>query len=459
MGHKMRRALGAAGLAAVLAVAAFVYAGPAAVRYSQAAELSGPYVSAVPTGQISLNTWNTVASFTADADVWAQSSATLAIHNGAVGDRVAIRANIGGALTYLGDAVMGNTQWTVNAATRQYPLDDGQVMAYQVRVTRSGSGMVTVQGGQAWWSTVPRAITPPPTTAAPTTAGPPPTTPVPTTPPPTTGPPSPDPNVWPNPATTGAPITVDLPVDSRCALNNDNEVIDAKHLTCTQRIAVNATGVSITNSVIDTALNNYSGGQGHTLAVTDSTIGHPGAGCGQGQEDFALGAEGLSLLRVEVYGTDGLRFSQVGPGTMSVRESYIAACSTLASLAHSDGLQGDGTTGGHTIIGNTFDMSAAESSTAAVGWLDFAAGPATVTGNLFYGYRNYGTFLSNTDPDTADKHVVDGNRFSPHASGITAHNRNDENQCARINWGADNRLATVDGNWNVSAGAAIPCNS
>jgi hypothetical protein len=255
---------------------------------------------------------------------------------------------------------------------------------------------------------------------------------------------------FPGPASTGAPTETGLDPDSRCALNTAGEVINGKRLTCATRISVNVTGVTIRNSVIESGLNNWSSSGNRTLTVEDSTIGTDSRGetC-VSSYDFALGAKGLTVRRAEIYGLDGLRLSETGTSVNLIEDSYIEVCSITG--AHSDGLQADGTTGGHTIRNNTFNMARATSMTAAVFWGDWAAGPATVTGNLFYGYRNFGTFMSK---DGGANHIVNGNRFQAGTGGV--HNRQD--MCPNINWGADNRTVTVNADFVVTAtGPAIPC--
>lgn len=249
---------------------------------------------------------------------------------------------------------------------------------------------------------------------------------------------------FPTPDTTGAKSST-LADDPRCTLNT-NEVLERKRLTCAQRIEVTATALTIRDSVIATGINNWSSSGGRTMLIEDTTVGSLDRCTAAG--DFAIGATGLTLRRVEVYGQDAVRISQVGAGVVLVEDSYLAACSVAGS--HSDGIQADGTTGGHTIRGNTIDMSKATSMTAAVFWGDFAAGPVTVKDNLVVGYRNWATFLASTG---GPNHTVDGNRFAPAAGGVT--NRGD--QCGHITWGGDNRLVTLSGFAVASTGAAVSC--
>jgi hypothetical protein len=437
---KLRWPITAAVAAVALTIALFLSGEAQYVPLQPMAGEGPPIVQTVGTDPIALNSYVDIAQVIVDADVWAQSSAMLSIHNGQVGDIITIRALVNGTPVWLGDTRMGQTQWTFASAVRQYPLDNGDVMKYQVRVTRSGSGTVQLNGGQAWWEYVARTTTPPPTTAAPTTAGPPPTTAPPTTEPPAS-------NVWPNPDNTGVPAGVTL-TDWTGGATLAPGTYDGYRFP--ERMTVgSAGGVIIDNSHLLEGIDNWTSEGGRGFHIEDSTLGSS-TSC---HDNFVLGSTDFTATRVEVYGDDGIRVSErgwtTGQDQITIQDSYIRPCNA-SSLSHSDGLQANGTDGPATVVHNTFDMRGAVAYTAGVYWENTYRG-GTITNNLFVGQGSSDYFGSSLGGSTGPLHVVQDNLYAAYGN----YNRGD--QCENITWGDNNRRATVDASYVVTPGVVVGC--
>ena len=430
--HVITGALATAALA--MAGALFVVSGQ-----TQAADVSTPTVVTVVPRDVALNAWHDVASFTAPGAVWAESTASLSIHNGLNNDLIQVRATVDGNLFWLGDFRMGQVNWTVAAATRQYELDPGDVMTYQVRVARSGTGNVRIERGHAWWTTQPRTVpTTPPVTAstAPTTA-------VPTTnPPPTSTPP---PGGFPTASTTGVPAGTTLTNDSDCTLENGTYV--ARRWNCLLNVTGNA--VVIRNSELLAGIG--SGPSTAAYTIEDSTIG-PASGC---NTDAALGHYNFTGRRIEIRNmADGVRSE--GPNIL-FEDSYMKLCQTAGS--HGDGLQGcdnppcGGLTTQTNVVfrHNTVDQPCCGGVTANVFWADNSSGGLRVENNLLIG----GGFTIRVYHFGGAENVVTGNRVVNNSWNF-GYGDNDCDTASNPNlmhW-VDNDLVTVDSGYSVTGTVA-----
>jgi hypothetical protein len=339
----------------------------AVVNPSKAADVSSPTVVNAAPRTIALNTWNDFATFTSPGAVWAESAATVSIHNGLANDSIQIRASVDGVLTWTGDFRMHNTNWTVPGAVRQYALEPGDVMTYQVRAGRSGTGNVTLAVAHAWWTTQPRTTptTPPPTT--PTTA--PPTT---TPPPPTT----PPPGAFPDESTTGHTGT--LTTAPNCTVEAGTTETGMQYNCPTLTVQA---GAKVDNGLINGQVRGS--GTGTRWVIEDSTIQQ--ATC-VGSEP-AVAYNNYTLTRVHIKGhNDGARVE--GPN-VTVEDSLIENC--FAEGGHADGIQvcpNPPCGGSSNVSGVVFDHNTVthpkRDSTGAIFIMDGAGGQ--YTNNLLMGY-------------------------------------------------------------------------
>lgn len=292
----------------------------------------------------------------------------------------------------------------------------------------TASCIAETQDAQGWTNTKCKTFGPvAPTTPAPTTAGPPPAL------------------VAANPSNTGVPDNVTLTNSAATSISGN-----VTGMRFSNRVTT-AAGTVITNSHFLQGINNYSSAGGNNFTITDSTLGSPSS-C---LNDFALGATDFSALRVEIYGSDGVRWSDRGANSAStygIKNSYIKSCATAP--AHGDGLQADYSQSSMVLEGNTWDMRNTN-STAGVFWGDGNTKPtgpgATLTGNLFLGGQ-YGTKMA-----SSSGHVLTGNYYAGEMVTGGQHHWNDGAFCNNISTWTNNRAATVNAAWEITPGAALAC--
>ena len=248
---------------------------------------------------------------------------------------------------------------------------------------------------------------------------------------------------WPTTATAGIPAGTTLKnCGGAATLATSNQIIDS--CTYTGDITVTGSNVTIQKSRIYGQV--WTSGNG-SFTLTDSEIG-PTSGCNGSN---ALGFENYTARRIYVHNFgDGVR---VSGDNVTFTDSLLVNCSNPGD--HADGVQGY--QGGNTITinHNTIDLRAAAPDVTSPIFFADGSTSCNCTNNLLMGG---GYSLRIHDDATPDKGpwVITGNRIVNGAwiyGPVLTTNTN----CATTNW-SDNRLVTIDGNYNVlTTGVIVNC--
>jgi len=247
---------------------------------------------------------------------------------------------------------------------------------------------------------------------------------------------------WPTAATTGVPGGTSLKsCGSNVTLSTSNQVIDG----CTYTGDVTVTGKNVTIQKSRIYGQVWTSGSG-SYTLLDSDIGPP-SGC---NSQTALGFGDYTARRVFIHNFgDGVR---VSGSNITFEDSFILLCSNPGD--HSDGVQGYQGGTNVTIRHNTIDQRPAKDVTSPIFFADNSEA-ATVTNNLLMG----GGYTLRIHDDFTPDHgpwVITGNRIVANSwNGGPVSTINTE--CSKTTW-TDNRLVTIDSNYNVlTTGALVNC--
>lgn len=245
---------------------------------------------------------------------------------------------------------------------------------------------------------------------------------------------------FPTPATTGVPLGTTLSTVSSVTLSTPGQVLDSKLVT--GDVTITASNVVIKNSEIRGRVNNQNG----SFTIQDSLVG-PTSGCTNIE---AVGYSNYTARRVYLRNVgDGFR---VSGSNVLVEDSFVMLCSKPGD--HSDGVQGYG--GGTNVIirHNTIDQRNAQDVTSPIFFADNSES-AIIQNNLLAG----GGYTLRLHDDFSPDHgpwEATGNRIVNGAwtgGPVLTTNTN----CATTTW-SDNRLVTIDSNYNVlTLGSTVSC--
>jgi hypothetical protein len=249
---------------------------------------------------------------------------------------------------------------------------------------------------------------------------------------------------YPTPACTGVPPGTALTtVNGDLTAGTNGQVIDGKLITGSLWIAAN--NVVVKNSRIYGAILNTNG---ESYTVSDSEIG-PLSGC---NGNVAMVYENNTATRLHIHNfSDGPR---VSGNNVTVQDSFINVCSNPGD--HADGIQGY--IGGTNVLvsHNTIDERGATAVTAPVFFADNSQS-ARVKNNLLagggYSLRLHDDFTPDHGPwEATGNRIV--NAAWLYGPALTT---NTECSAATMSW-SDNRLVTIDANYNVlTTGAQVNC--
>jgi len=250
---------------------------------------------------------------------------------------------------------------------------------------------------------------------------------------------------YPTPATTGVPAgTVLTNCGGSVTLSTAGQVADK--CLYTGDVEVTANNVIIRNSEIRGKIRRVNSG---SFTLEDSTVG-PTSGCSNA--DGQIQYSNYTARRVRLRNVaDGFR---VSGSNVLIEDSFVMLCSKPGD--HSDGIQGYGGGTNVTVRHNTIDQRQAPDATAPIFFADLSKA-ATVTNNLIMGGGYVLRIHDDNNPDVGPW-VITGNRivqgawmFGPVSTVNT--------QCtaSSMTW-SDNRLVTIDSNYNVlTTGSVVSC--
>jgi hypothetical protein len=196
----------------------------------------------------------------------------------------------------------------------------------------------------------------------------------------------------------------------------------------------------------------------YRVTVEDSVLGGLTSAFNGLTGEGVIGPGRYTIRRSELYGSDGFRVSAPqdgGPNDVLIEDNYFRANMPACDQGfHIDGVQGYG--GGQNVVvrHNTIDARGPCGVTGAVFFADDSES-ATVTNNLLLSAGYTLGIHDDHNPDVGPW-VITGNRIVSTGYGPAS---TTGTQCgaASMTW-SDNRLATVDGSYNVtSVGAVVPC--
>jgi hypothetical protein len=246
---------------------------------------------------------------------------------------------------------------------------------------------------------------------------------------------------WPTAATTGVPAGTTLTTVGSVTLSTPGQVLDSRLVT--GNVTVTASNVVIKNSeILGRVINTGSG----SFTIQDSLVG-PTSGCA-GIESVGYGNYTARRVRMRNV-SDGFR---VSGSNILIEDSFVLLCSSPGD--HSDGVQGYG--GGNNVVvrHNTIDQRNASDVNAVVFFADNSRS-ATVQDNLLMGGNITLRIHDDFNPDIGPW-IITGNRLvngSWNFGPVSTTNTN----CATTTW-TDNRLVTIDSNYNVlSLGGTVSC--
>lgn len=245
---------------------------------------------------------------------------------------------------------------------------------------------------------------------------------------------------WPTAANTGVPAGTSLTTVSSASLST-GQVLDSKLVT--GDVTINGSNVVIKNSEIRGRVNNSGGG---SFTIQDSLVG-PTSGCSNIE---AVGYSNYTATRVRMRNvSDGFR---VSGSNVLIQDSFVLLCSNTGD--HSDGVQGYGGGTNVTIRHNTIDQRPAKDVTSPIFMAD-SSESAIVQNNLLagggYTLRLHDDFTPDHGPwQATGNRIVSGSwNNGPVLTTNTS--------CATTTW-SDNRLVTIDSNYNIlSTGALVDC--
>lgn len=239
---------------------------------------------------------------------------------------------------------------------------------------------------------------------------------------------------YPTPSTTGVPAGITLTPVSSVTLTTPGQVLDSKLVS--GDVIVNANNVVIKNSEIHGRVINQNG---ESFTVQDSTLG-PTSGCSSIEE---VGYDNYIALRVRLRNVgDGFR---VSGSNIRIQDSFVMLCSNPGD--HSDGIQGYYGGLNVTVTHNTIDQRNATDVTSPIFFADYSKS-ATITNNLLMGGGYTLRVHDDYNPDIGPW-VVTGNRLVNNSWFAGAVNTTNTN-CATTTW-SDNRIVTIDANYNITS--------
>jgi hypothetical protein len=246
---------------------------------------------------------------------------------------------------------------------------------------------------------------------------------------------------FPTAATTGVPAGTSLTTVSSVNLSSAGQVLDGRLVT--GDVTVSANNVVIRNSEIRGRITNSSGG---SFTIQDSLVG-PVSGCASIE---AVGYSNYTARRVRMRNvSDGFR---VSGSNILIEDSFVLLCSQSGD--HSDGIQGYVGGNNVTVRHNTIDQRPANDVTSPIFFADNSRA-ATIVDNLIMGGGYTLRIHDDFNPDVGPW-IVTGNRIVNGAwtgGPVDTTNTN----CATTTW-SDNRLVTIDGNYNIlSLGGVVSC--
>lgn len=194
-----------------------------------------------------------------------------------------------------------------------------------------------------------------------------------------------------------------------------------------------------------------------SVTVEDSVLGGTSEAMSRRTTEGVIGPGNYTIRHSELYGSDGFRVSQpAGGGTNDVlaEDNFFRANVVDCSQGyHKDGVQGYGGGQNVTFRHNTIEATGC-GVTAAVFFANNSKS-ATVEDNLLIGAGYTLRIHDDANPDVGPWNIT-GNRIVPSGYGPVNNNGTDCS-ASSMNW-ADNRLATVDANYDLTTtGNLVPC--
>jgi hypothetical protein len=250
---------------------------------------------------------------------------------------------------------------------------------------------------------------------------------------------------YPTPACTGVRAGTTLTtINGDVTLSTPGQVLENKRVTGAIYVAAN--NVVIRNVEVSGAIRNHVNGGSWKFTVEDTTVG-PTSGC---TDIEMMGYQNYTARRVHMRNVgDAFR---VSGSNILIEDSYVNLCSKPGD--HSDGIQGYGGGINVTVSHNTIDQRNAADVTSPIFFADNSRS-AIVRNNLLAG-GGYSLRLHDDNNPDVGPWVATGNRIvdgSWRAGPVSTVNTN----CATTTW-TDNRLVTIDSNYNVtSLGATVGC--
>jgi hypothetical protein len=246
---------------------------------------------------------------------------------------------------------------------------------------------------------------------------------------------------FPTAATTGVPAGTSLTTVSSVNLSTPGQVLIGRLVT--GDVNVSASNVVIRNSEIRGRISNSSGG---SFTIEDSLVG-PASGCASIE---AVGYSNYTARRVRMRNvSDGFR---VSGSNILIEDSFVLLCSQSGD--HSDGIQGYGGGTNVTVRHNTVDQRNAQDVTSPIFFADNSKS-ATVVDNLIMGGGYSLRIHDDYNPDIGPW-IITGNRIV-NGSWVNGAVDTTNTNCATTTW-TDNRLVTIDSNYNIlSLGALVNC--
>jgi hypothetical protein len=249
---------------------------------------------------------------------------------------------------------------------------------------------------------------------------------------------------WPTADNTGVPPGTSLrSCGSGATLSTAGQVIDG--CIYTGDVIVTANNVTIRNSEIRGKVSRSNSG---SFTIEDSTVG-PTSGCSGA--DGQIQYSNYTARRVHVRNV-GDAFRVSGSNVLIVDSFVGPMCSRSGD--HSDGIQGYG--GGNNVIvrHNTIDQRDAQEVTSPIFFADNSRS-AIIQDNLImgggYSLRIHDDFNPDVGPWT-----VTGNRIV-NGSWTNGPVATENTNCGTTTW-SDNRVVTIDGNYNIlSLGGVVNC--
>jgi hypothetical protein len=195
-----------------------------------------------------------------------------------------------------------------------------------------------------------------------------------------------------------------------------------------------------------------------SMTIEDSVIGDPQRNL-ESTADGAVGPGRYTIRRSEVYGLDGFRVSAPrggAPDDVWIQDNYFRA--TQAACAegfHLDGVQGYFGGQDVVILHNTLDVRAPCGVNSALFFAD-SSQSAIVLDNLLIG-DGYNLRIHDDSTPDVGPWIIGRNRLVSTGFGPSLTTNTECRNPSTMLW-ADNRVATIDANYDITGtGAEIPC--